>query len=219
MLSQERNEGHRLSKGGRRRLGKGRTRGSLNCGGGERGRKEVVSISPASASRLGSAQRLRVAFEDLWQAHRRELLVHCYRMLGSWTDAEDVLQDVLLRAWRGLPRFEARASARAWLYRIATNACLTALRRRRERSLPEVLHSAAPAGEPLGPPVEEARWIQPFPTGADTDVEAVASSRESVTLAFIVALQSARGRVWPVSAGATAPSRGSHRSARASKSS
>src|SRR5262245_16633045 len=80
-------------------------------------------------------------------------------MLGSWTDAEDVLQDVSLRAWRGLPRFEARASARAWLYQIATNACLTALRRRRERSLPEVLHSAAPAGEPLGPRVEEARWL------------------------------------------------------------
>src|SRR5262245_60982575 len=133
--------------------------------------------------RLGRVQRLRVAFEDLWQAHRRELLVHCYRMLGSWTDAEDVLQDVSLRAWRGLPRFEARASARAWLYRIATNACLTALRRRRERSLPEILHSAAPAGRPLGPPSEEVRWIQPFPTGAD--VEAVASSRESVTLAFI----------------------------------
>src|SRR5262245_13782364 len=110
-------------------------------------------------------------------------------MLGSWTDAEDVLQDVSLRAWRGLPRFEARASARAWLYRIATNACLTALRRRRERSLPEVLHSAAPVGEPLGPRVEEARWIQPFPTGADTDVEAVASSRESVALAFTLALQ------------------------------
>jgi RNA polymerase sigma-70 factor (ECF subfamily) len=138
---------------------------------------------------VAPAQRLRVAFENLWQAHRRELLVHCYRMLGSWIDAEDVLQDVSLRAWRGLPRFAARASARAWLYRIATNACLTALRRRRERSLPEVLHSAAPAGGPLGPPVEEARWIQPFPTGADTDVEAVASSRESVTLAFIVALQ------------------------------
>src|SRR5262249_57376820 len=84
---------------------------------------------------------------------------------------------------------EAGASARAWLYRIATNACLTVLRRRRERSLPEVLHAAAPAGGPLGPRVEEARWIQPFPTGADTDVEAVASSRESVTLAFILALQ------------------------------
>jgi len=110
-------------------------------------------------------------------------------MLGSWTDAEDVFQDVSLRAWRGLARFEGRASARSWLYRIATNACLTALRRRPQRSLPEVLDPATPAGAPLAPPVEEARWIQPLPTGVHSDVEAAASSRESVTLAFVLALQ------------------------------
>ncbi len=87
-----------------------------------------MSASPASAGQLGGEPRPPVPFEDLLRAHRRELLVHCYRMLGSWTDAEDVLQDVSLQAWRGLGRFEGRAWARSWLYRIATNACLTALR-------------------------------------------------------------------------------------------
>ena len=81
-----------------------------------------MSASPASAGQLGGEPRPPVPFEDLLRAHRRELLVHCYRMLGSWTDAEDVLQDVSLQAWRGLGRFEGRASARSWLYRIATNA-------------------------------------------------------------------------------------------------
>ena len=87
----------------------------------------------------------------------------------------------------GLDRFEGRASARSWLYRIATNECLTALRGRSRRTLPDVSIRAAPAGGPLAPPVEEVRWIQPFPSGAN--VEAVASSRESVTLAFVLALQ------------------------------
>jgi RNA polymerase sigma-70 factor (ECF subfamily) len=129
-----------------------------------------------------------MAFEELWKAHHRELLVHCYRMLGSWTDAEDTLQEVSLRAWRGLARFEGRASARSWLYRIATNACLTALRRRGQRTLPELLGPPAPAGRPLAPPEEQARWIQPFPTATGSDLE-LAASRESTTLAFVVALQ------------------------------
>lgn len=128
-------------------------------------------------------------FDAIARAHRRELLVHCYRMLGSWTDAEDVLQDVMLRGWRGFARFEGRASARTWLYRIATNACLAALRGQRRRSIPDVAGQAAPVGAPLAPPVEEARWIQPFPTAAHSHVEALASARESVTLAFVLALQ------------------------------
>jgi RNA polymerase sigma-70 factor (ECF subfamily) len=108
-------------------------------------------------------------------------------MLGSWTDAEDVFQDVSLRAWRGLERFEARAAVRAWLYKIATNACLTALRGRGRRTLPDVSARATAAGAPFGPLLEDARWIQPFPAGPD--LEAVASSRETVTLAFVLALQ------------------------------
>jgi RNA polymerase sigma-70 factor (ECF subfamily) len=146
-----------------------------------------MSGSTASARELGGEPRPAVSFEDMLRAHRRELLVHCYRMLGSWTDAEDVFQDVSLRAWRGFDRFEGRASARSWLYRIATNACLTALRGRSQRTLPDVSIPAAPVGGPLAPPADEERWIQPFPTGRD--VETVASSRESVTLAFVVALQ------------------------------
>ena len=145
-----------------------------------------MSNSPAP---LPVADERPIAFDDLMRAHRRELLVHCYRMLGSWTDAEDCLQDVSLRAWRGLSRFEGRASARAWLYRIATNACLTALGRRARRSLPEISTPAAPAGAAPAPPIEDARWIQPLPTGADGDVEAMASSRESLSLAFVLALQ------------------------------
>src|ERR687895_2693474 len=75
----------------------------------------------------------QVTFEELVAEHRRELLVHCYRLLGSLTDAEDVLQEALLAAWRGLDGFEGRASLRSWLYRIATNRCLNALRDRGRR--------------------------------------------------------------------------------------
>jgi RNA polymerase sigma-70 factor (ECF subfamily) len=132
-----------------------------------------AALEPRPSSRLD--------FDALMRAHRRELLVHCYRMLGSWTDAEDCVQEVALRAWRGLARFEGRSSPRSWLYRIATNACLTARRARARRSLPEL--QTAPA-DPAAP-IEEARWIEPMPDDAET----VASSRQDVSLAFLVALQ------------------------------
>jgi len=137
----------------------------------------------------GREPRVPVALDELLRAHRRELLVHCYRMLGSWTDAEDCVQEASLRAWKGLSRFEGRASMRSWLHRIATNACLTALRTRARKSLPELSTPAAPAGAAPGPVVEPARWIQPFPTTSDDDAETLASSRESLSLAFVVALQ------------------------------
>src|SRR2546428_4965373 len=111
-----------------------------------------MSGSPASAGQLGGERRPPVSFEDLLRAHRRELRVHCYRMLGSWTDAEDVLQDVSLQAWRGLGRFEDRGSARSWLYRVATHACLTALRDRPPPAPPHVSGPAAPRGAPPPPP-------------------------------------------------------------------
>jgi RNA polymerase sigma-70 factor, ECF subfamily len=138
---------------------------------------QTAQVLPADAPRLD--------FDELMRAHRRELLVHCYRMLGSWTDAEDCVQEVALRAWRGLGRFEGRASARAWLYRIATNASLTARRRRARRSLPETEVPPAAAGSMPAPPIEETRWVEPMPVPA----EAVASAREAVSLAFLVALQ------------------------------
>jgi RNA polymerase sigma-70 factor (TIGR02960 family) len=134
-----------------------------------------------------------VAFEELVVAHRRELLAHCYRLLGSVTDAEDVLQEALLAAWRGLDGFEGRASARSWLYRIATNRCLNALRDRGRRIPPE-------PQPPFQPPEPSRRshvtWLQPYPDAllehmADThpDPEARYTAREAIELAFIAALQ------------------------------
>src|SRR5947209_8885028 len=109
----------------------------------------------------------RDAFGRLVEPFRRELHAHCYRMLGSHGDAEDALQELCLRAWRALPRFEERSSLRSWLYRIATNACLRAIERRPKRVLPI---DYAPAADPHdGPaePVSEPVWLEPYP---DTDL-------------------------------------------------
>jgi RNA polymerase sigma-70 factor, ECF subfamily len=120
------------------------------------------------------------AFRHLVERHRRDLHAHCYRMLGSVHDAEDALQDALLRAWRGLPSFEGRGSAGSWLYRIATNACLDTIARRPKRVLPI----------DYGPP-----WVEPYPDGEDELEDGSASPdaryerREEVELAFIAALQ------------------------------
>ncbi len=132
------------------------------------------------------------AFSRLIDPYRRQLHAHCYRMLGSTADAEDALQDTLLAAWRGLPRFEGRSSLRSWLYTIATNACLRAIERRPKRVLPIDYGPASdPHGERTGPLVESL-WIEPF---ADVLLEEPATpaahyeQRESVELAFIAALQ------------------------------
>jgi RNA polymerase sigma-70 factor (ECF subfamily) len=124
------------------------------------------------------------AYRRLVEPHRRELHAHCYRMLGSVQDAEDALQDALLRAWRGLDRFEGRSSTRSWLYRIATNTCLDAISRRPKRVLPIDFDDA---------PVAEAVWLEPFPDDLVDEgfaaPEARYERRESVELAFIAALQ------------------------------
>jgi RNA polymerase sigma-70 factor, ECF subfamily len=124
------------------------------------------------------------AFERLIEPHRRELLAHCYRMLGSIHDAEDALQDALLRAWRGLAKFEGRSSLRSWLYRIATNSSLRLIERRPARVLP-IDHG--PPGDPhgeIGRPLVESVWVEPFP-----DEGLRYEERESVELAFTAALQ------------------------------
>ena len=139
------------------------------------------------------------AFQRLTDRYRRELLVHCYRMLGSFHDAEDVLQETLLRAWRGLESFEGRSALRPWLYRIATNACLDAIASRRRRALPNGTNPAAEAGVPLPGPTNEPLWIEPMPdTLIDlrpaVNPEAHYDARESVTLAFLATLQTLPGR-------------------------
>jgi RNA polymerase sigma-70 factor (TIGR02960 family) len=147
-----------------------------------------VNESALGRARAGD----EVAFRELIDPYRAELQVHCYRILGSLQDAEDAVQETLLAAWRGLERFEGRASMRAWLYRIATNRCLNALRHRRRR--PQEAPSIVQAPEPTRR-VEPIR-LEPYP---DVLLEGVADTapgpesryetRESVGLAFVAALQ------------------------------
>ncbi len=148
-----------------------------------------TEVARVAAARGGNQQEFRA----LTDPHRRELTVHCYRMLGSIEDAEDALQDTLLRAWKGLDTFDGRAPFRAWLYRIATNASLDLYEKRKRRTLPVESHPAARPGEMPAPPVEEVEWVTPFPDAdlveATLGNEAIHSARESITLAFVVALQ------------------------------
>ncbi|GAB3425447.1 sigma-70 family RNA polymerase sigma factor [Flindersiella endophytica] len=138
-------------------------------------------------------QQDREDFARLTDPYRRELLAHCYRMLGSVHDAEDLVQETYLRAWRSFDGFEGRSSLRTWMYRIATSACLTALESRGRRPLPTGL--GGPHGEPEGPlhPDEEISWLQPLPdvlyATEPEDPAAVAVSRDSVRLALVAALQ------------------------------
>ena len=127
-------------------------------------------------------------FDDLVRQYRRELHVHCYRMLGSFDEAEDHVQEVFLRAWRSREGFEGRSSPRTWLYRVATNACLDTLRRNARRA------EAKPAGE--GPSIAALPWVQPYPDSLLDEVaagqpgpEAAAVSRETISLAFLATLQ------------------------------
>ena len=135
------------------------------------------------------------AFRDLIEPYRGELHAHCYRMLGSVHDAEDALQDALLRAWRGLGKFEGRSSLRSWLYTIVTNTCLNQIARRPKRVLPVDYGPAADPHAGPGEPVVESVWVEPYPDeliGVDDGPAAPEASyeqRESVELAFIAALQ------------------------------
>ena len=139
----------------------------------------------------GSALTVSRSFRELEQ-HRRELTAYCYRMLGSPFEAEDAVQDTLLRAWRALDRFEGRASLRSWLYRIATNVCLDMLGGRERRARPMDLGPSRSPDGPIGEILPEVTWIEPMPDGhmlAEGDPAAVAESRETIRLAFVAALQ------------------------------
>ncbi len=134
------------------------------------------------------------AFGKLAEPYRAELRAHCYRMLGSLHDAEDALQETLLRAWRSLAGFEGRGSMRSWLYSIATNAALDVARHRSRRELPVDFAPAAGPGRDLDTPLTDLPWLEPYPDrwlpdGAWLSPEARYEQRESVELAFVVALQ------------------------------
>ena len=135
-------------------------------------------------------------FDDLVRRYRRELHVHCYRMLGSFDEAEDHVQEVFLRAWRSRADFEGRSSPRTWLYRVATNACLDTLRRDARRAAPAPSGVGAGAPPAAGPSVAVMPWVQPYPDSLLDEVaagqpgpEAVAVSRETISLAFLAAIQ------------------------------
>ncbi|MGH3416252.1 MAG: RNA polymerase subunit sigma-70, partial [Actinocrinis sp.] len=129
------------------------------------------------------------------ELHRRELTGYCYRMLGSIFEAEDAVQETMIRAWRGRDGFEGRSSVRTWLHRVATNVCLDMLRSRSRRALPMGLVPSSRVAEvtDLGPELADESWVLPVPDGkvlADRgDPAQVAAQRESVRLAFVAALQ------------------------------
>jgi RNA polymerase sigma-70 factor (ECF subfamily) len=155
--------------------------------------RRADEIGLIAAAKGGDEQ----AFAVLTARYRRQLQVHCYRMLGSFDDAEDLVQETFLRAWRGLPGFsmEGRWSFRAWLYRIATNACLNALARNPRRLLP---WQVGPPSDPSGPlqPASELPWLQPYPddllegvAASADEPEAVVVAKETIELAFLAAIQ------------------------------
>ena len=147
-----------------------------------------VSEGELSSARAGDES----AFRELVEPYRRELHLHCYRLLGSLQDAEDIVQETLLAAWRGLSGFEERASMRTWLYRIATNRCLNALRDRRRR--PQEVPSMAEPPRPTR--LAEQMWLDPYPDAVLEGVadsapgpEASYESEEALGLAFTAGLQ------------------------------
>ncbi len=162
---------------------------------------EVMSASPTDPTSVADPVLGRAragdeqAFASLVEPYRGELHAHCYRMLGSVHDAEDALQDALLRAWRALARFEGRSSLRSWLYTIATNTCLDQIGRRPKRVLPIDYGPATDPHVAPGEPVVESVWIEPYPDeilGVEdgfASPEASYELRESIELAFVAALQ------------------------------
>ena len=149
-------------------------------------------VAGALAGQAGAAD----ASESLGlrlEQYRVELTAYCYRMLGSAFEAEDAVQDTLVRAWRSFDRFEGRAAVRSWLYRIATNVCLDMLGSRQRRARPMDLNPAKTADAPLGAPLPVTAWLEPIPDGqvvpAGGDPAELTVQRDTVRLAFVAALQ------------------------------
>jgi RNA polymerase sigma-70 factor (ECF subfamily) len=158
----------------------------------------IEEVAVLAAARAGD----EAAFAALSERYRRQLRVHCYRMLGSFDDAEDMVQETMLRAWRGREGFQGRSLFRTWLYRIATNACLNALERAPRRVLPQDVAPPITAATPTSqarstPPwAPEIPWLQPYPDSllemaapSDLEPDAVMAARETIELAFLAALQ------------------------------
>jgi RNA polymerase sigma-70 factor (ECF subfamily) len=159
---------------------------------------EIEEAAALAAARAGD----QAAFSALSERYRRPLRAHCYRMLGSFDDAEDLVQETMLRAWRGREDFQGRSLFRTWLYRIATNACLNALERAPRRVLPQdvaaPVTAATPSSEARAAPAwaPEVPWLQPYPdellevAGPEhLEPDAVAAAHETIELAFLAALQ------------------------------
>jgi RNA polymerase sigma-70 factor (ECF subfamily) len=153
----------------------------------------MVDLAAAGQTAPSAVTRGLGELEARWGQHRVELTAYCYRMLGSAFDAEDAVQDTLVRAWRGIDGFEGRSSLRSWLYRIATNVCLTMLEGRQRRARPMDFGPSGTPASSIGEPYAEATWLQPIPDSrvlfAEGDPADLAVSRETIRLAFVAALQ------------------------------
>lgn len=149
---------------------------------------EELERSVLEAARAGDAK----AFDDLVRPHRRAVAAHCYRMLGSLADADDAVQETLVRAWKGLAGWQERASLRGWLHRIATNVCIDMSAARKRRVLPNDMGAAlAPGERPQPSSADDVPWLEPAPPELweDDNPEAHVRARESVRIAFMCALQ------------------------------
>jgi len=158
----------------------------------------MVEENPPFFTNTGSPAGLSDEFQRLTDPYRHELTVHCYRFLGSLFDAEDALQETLLRAWRRLDSLREPSSIRPWLYRIATNVCLDLIKKSKPRALPAALYPPANPQDPLPLPVLDPVWLEPLPdeylSSQIPGPEARYDTRESVTLAFLAVLQLLPGR-------------------------
>src|SRR5580658_8076546 len=161
--------------------------------------KEAGPAAPADPDDARAERWPGIAdFDDLVRRYRRELHVYCYRMLGSFDEAEDHVQEVFLRTWRARERFQGLSSPRTWLYRVATNACLDTLRRDARRAVPAPSSavSASTVSASTGPSIAGMPWMQPYPDSLLDELaagqpgpEAAAVSRETISLAFLAAIQ------------------------------
>ena len=158
--------------------------------------KQLVSSDEKALIDLARSGDER-AYEDLIEGHRTELHAHCYRMLASVHDADDAVQEALIRAWNGLPGFESRSSIRTWLFRIATNASFDLLKKRKRRELPINVGYRAALGDTPGDAIFAESWVEPYPdrlVNLERSPESRYESREGLELAFVVALQYLPGR-------------------------